>query len=611
MIIINIYLILLLISTIIYLINPKRQAVLYCGIFAFYGDNKYFSRDKFNILGIFNDSRGGDACGIGSNNYLETFCGTHSKYFCNSIADFKELPTSNFYLGHTRATSANNLISKGVPVYSQPLKFSKTSVGVHNGTLYNVEALAKEFKICLEFKVNNVSYKGNDSMLLLYTLLAKNDYSILTKYIGAAALIWHNKEEDSFNFFHGKSKNLAHALEEERPLYILKNTDNDSIWLSSMYNSLEAIMIPNSYIEEVPFNTVFTYKNNKLYSETIFDRSESYVREPYVYTNVNYASNRHWNHEGFYEANKPKNNANLTTKPIVPNINEITSDVTFVNGRYYCMGAKMCGKFYINEYGKCYSGNTIHPGFSIYYFYSGYLIRSKNEYKALKKAIFINNKDITSETSERDLELNSVTILNLVAEYSQYPVNIFEYMNSTKWVVYSSVLGKTIPAEITLSPKFSKNYKYVFTPSGLTQTFIGPTLAYDDEDFATETDFETQVNEAFKVIENFQSGIDDVESDPSVIEIDSTPIAVETTHFIEDNKDAEDIDGTEDDDDDSEKYGEEEAIEYVQDLFEEIYVECAATEEKLLIVNISQKNVEKFNTMNRKIKIIKNTLENE
>ena len=66
-----------------------------------------------------------------------------------------------------------------------------------------------------------------------------------------------------------------------------------------------------------------------------------------------------------------------------------------------------------------------------------------------------------------------------------------------------------------------------------------------------------------------------------------------------------------DDDDDSEKDEEEEAIDDVQNLFEEIYLECVATEERLLIVNISQKNVEKFNTMNRKIKIIKNTLENE
>ena len=229
----------------------------------------------------------------------------------------------------------------------------------------------------------------------------------------------------------------------------------------------------------------------------------------------------------------------------------------------------------------------------------------------MKKAIFKNNKDITSEASEGDLELNSIIILNLVAEYSQYPVNLFEYMNSVKWVIYSSVLGKTIPAEITLSPKFSKNYKYVFTPSGLTQTFIDPTLAYDDEDFATEADFETQVNEAFKVIENFQNGIDDVKSEPSVIEIDSTPIIVETTHFIEDNKDAEGNNDTEGDDDDSEKDEEEEAIDDVQNLFEEIYLECVATEERLLIVNISQKNVEKFNTMNRKIKIIKNTLENE
>ena len=35
-----------------------------CGLFGYIGkDNKRFSWDKFNVLGLFNDSRGGDSCG--------------------------------------------------------------------------------------------------------------------------------------------------------------------------------------------------------------------------------------------------------------------------------------------------------------------------------------------------------------------------------------------------------------------------------------------------------------------------------------------------------------------------------------------------------------------
>ena len=33
-----------------------------CGIWAYSGKN--FNKYKFNILGIFNDSRGGDSCGL-------------------------------------------------------------------------------------------------------------------------------------------------------------------------------------------------------------------------------------------------------------------------------------------------------------------------------------------------------------------------------------------------------------------------------------------------------------------------------------------------------------------------------------------------------------------
>ena len=36
-----------------------------CGIFAWAGENvKHFNKAKFDILGIFNDSRGGDSCGV-------------------------------------------------------------------------------------------------------------------------------------------------------------------------------------------------------------------------------------------------------------------------------------------------------------------------------------------------------------------------------------------------------------------------------------------------------------------------------------------------------------------------------------------------------------------
>ena len=37
-----------------------------CGIAAYNGNN--FNKDKFNILGVFNDSRGGDSCGVFLNN---------------------------------------------------------------------------------------------------------------------------------------------------------------------------------------------------------------------------------------------------------------------------------------------------------------------------------------------------------------------------------------------------------------------------------------------------------------------------------------------------------------------------------------------------------------
>ena len=63
---INLILIPLLLHYIgLYIFKPKIDA-LYCGIGGYIGNN--FNKYKFNILGLYNDTRGGDSCGIFINN---------------------------------------------------------------------------------------------------------------------------------------------------------------------------------------------------------------------------------------------------------------------------------------------------------------------------------------------------------------------------------------------------------------------------------------------------------------------------------------------------------------------------------------------------------------
>ena len=114
----------LLISSIIQYLSKTNTAVLYCGIFGFIGDLSYFSWDKFNILGIINDSRGGDACGIAMGKDVYHFNDKENKLYYDMIAKMvmpKIDDNIPFIFGHTRKTSANALHT-GAINYTQPYK---------------------------------------------------------------------------------------------------------------------------------------------------------------------------------------------------------------------------------------------------------------------------------------------------------------------------------------------------------------------------------------------------------------------------------------------------------------------------------------------------------
>jgi len=281
-----------------------------CGIFGHAGSNpKKINIDKLNVLGIWNEDRGTDSCGLTMDGDLLKGVKTLAQYR-DFIAHYgiegpQVVPT---VIGHTRkSTVGAHTLSNAHPFGFGKLKLKEFKdpgfefVGVHNGTLVNHKELATKRGISLEkkikvkvktdevgedtFKIEETTVSKIDSELLLECLYKDGDFSVLGEYIGAAALIWTNLNKPNVVYYwHGKSLKVEgdKDAEEERPLYWWKQAQN-SLYVSSIADSLYAIGGDGDTVDMFDHNTVYevTNGNIKTAKKTVIDRSKMYQRESY------------------------------------------------------------------------------------------------------------------------------------------------------------------------------------------------------------------------------------------------------------------------------------------------------------------------------------------
>ena len=298
-----------------------------CGIFAWSGENvKHFNKAKFDILGIFNDSRGGDSCGVASDGEIYYGVATGLKRYSQFLAEKNYLTPTKFpvVIGHTRKSSVgiineNNAHPFGFGVNEKHDAYE--FIGVHNGTLFNHDDIAKDYDI--EISVNklndyNVSVfdrRKIDSEVLLETIYKTKHFKVLSEYNGGAAILFTNTLEPNIIYaFHGASSETKNGTPiEERPLYYYQETKN-SLYISSMAESLIAIggeMYEN--VDEFECNKVYKIKNGNLKAAEIFDisRINALQKKPTVtYGNTTHHSRHDYGYgeewDGYKEENKNK-----------------------------------------------------------------------------------------------------------------------------------------------------------------------------------------------------------------------------------------------------------------------------------------------------------------
>jgi len=347
-----------------------------CGIFGFNSKAKsHFSWDKFNILGLFNDTRGGDACGLAAGQNL-----------IHDNDKFKRFPdlVANFYVpevdkevksifGHSRKSSVYHGGLKHIE-HTQPIAFRDddlniTKIGIHNGTIYNHEKLAKEYGVPKTFTYVNSEgesseYEMNDSQVLLYILCELNDYSVLTKYEGTAALAWYDYNTEELKLYSGSSLGSENTkvASRERPLFI--GEFKNHIWFSSIIDPLKIISNnEDDNIHSVPENTILIIKNGKVI-DSIFnnDTNREKCSGYKVYTKTYNTKVDPWykkDHNKFKTEFKPYTKSSpaytasnkLDDEEIPANTFGVERKLVFARGRYWFMEKPAHGIYHVDEIG--------------------------------------------------------------------------------------------------------------------------------------------------------------------------------------------------------------------------------------------------------------------
>ena len=223
-----------------------------CGIFGMISrKTKPFNKRAFCTMGVRNDSRGGDSCGIFIDGLVE-YGVDKQKMFISFFRDSLILDTTTeckVALGHCRKASVGKVsIETAQPVVLYNEQGILEYVLIHNGTIYNYKELAKKY-------IPDVDIEGLTDSQVMARIFYHAGYDCLDEYIGGAVFVIHDYRVNKSLVFKGHSKKYKYStlVEEERPLFYCWH--NGRFVFSSIFETLYSF-----YYEE----TVYTLPHNKL-----------------------------------------------------------------------------------------------------------------------------------------------------------------------------------------------------------------------------------------------------------------------------------------------------------------------------------------------------------
>lgn len=313
----NILPIYLVIYCVLSLFFKPDKLRIYCGIFAFCGPTN-LSKGLYamilaniKLIGLQNDSRGGDNAGILINNEVIHTKGVEWKFSELLQKNTLENPNpeySTVIIGHCRKGSVGGRDQKNAhpfEIYRNDQENDFFMSGVHNGTVSNWKELAENYAI-------DPAVVDNDSKVMLTILSRQRNlqrkkpiFRVLEQYKGFGVFIWYFVDEPNTMYVFkgaGKTSEFNQTLYEERPLYFYECPITKGVYFSSLEEPLKMIAINKDKVDKLGCNVVYKITEGKFIKndEVVIDRSGIIN---YTVTNVHYGhsnvSKKHkHNHQG-------------------------------------------------------------------------------------------------------------------------------------------------------------------------------------------------------------------------------------------------------------------------------------------------------------------------
>lgn len=338
-----------------------------CGIFGIVRERPAkFDYSTFCTLGIANDSRGGDSCGVFIDGKVE-YGVKEDKLFQDFFTKSTILENTNvarIALGHCRKASVGAVnIATAQPVIIQNENNETEFVVLHNGTIYNYEALAKKY-------IPDVDIKGMTDSQVMARIFYYKGYDVLEEYNGGAVffIVDYREEEPKVMFFKGASRKYENDkdLTDERPLYLC--ITGDEMVFSSIPVYLLALR-PNATLYTASSNVLGQYKDGKLFGIKKYNRSKCQQTKEIEY-------------------------------PVFKS-NYIDFLTYNVNGCYYTAAAKrLTGEYFISDYGGVYEGKPAYMETLLVPFFNGIPFVNRTYYKFVEKAFKKSQKTIADFTKD-------------------------------------------------------------------------------------------------------------------------------------------------------------------------------------------------------------------
>lgn len=244
-----------------------------CGIASYLSfGKKEVDINKFNMLMIYNDTRGGHSSGI-----------YNGKTTIKEVGDSSNIlplyEPGKIMIGHTRY-GTHGVLSKD---NSHPFKYGKY-VGCHNGVLGNHEELCKKYNL-LDTDVDSKT---------IFQLMNKIGIKATIENIsGTAAIVAHDVKDDKLIVYRSGNPLFAGRTEE-------------GIYFSSIKDPL--VLIRCKSIIEIPAETILIFDNT---GEVVYTYENVYMKEE------KYVELRNWDdYQNPTISKVPKNNS-LNLRPTI------------------------------------------------------------------------------------------------------------------------------------------------------------------------------------------------------------------------------------------------------------------------------------------------------